>query len=108
MRVSKNGAVMAADRFFIRHPREWYMDLLTIEAWIKGRSLSDEACNLLCARLMQREQYRNQALEHMARKRGITSSQMIEEILRGTAEQLTSEEYRQMAVTDPDEESQES
>lgn len=102
MGVSKTGAVMAADRFFIRHPREWYMDLLQVEAWIKGRSLSDEACNMLCTRLMQREEYRNKALDHLARKRGITREQLVEEILKGEAQQMTAEEYRQVKSTDPE------
>jgi hypothetical protein len=101
--ISKLGARIVADRFYIRHPNEWYYDLLQVEAWIKNRSLSDEACNLLCARLMQRENYRNEALDHLARKRGITRQQLIDDILKGTAKPMSAEEYRSIEQDNPDE-----
>ena len=91
-----------AERFYIRHPQEWYYDLLKVEAWLKGRSLSDEASNLLCARLMQREEYRNKALDHLARKRGITREQLIRDILLDQAQQMSADEYKQAAAEDPD------
>lgn len=80
------------------------MDLLIVEAWIKGRSLSDEACNLLCARLMQREEYRNKALDHLAKKRGVSREQLMDSILKGTAKVITAEEYRNLedSLPEPD------
>lgn len=85
------------DRLNIRHPGEYYGDMLALEAFLKGgRSLSEEACNLLCARLMQRREIRGEMLEHLARKRGISVEALVEDILKGRAKAIEPEEYKAM------------
>lgn len=85
-----------SDRIYVRHPGEFYYDELQVEAWIKGRTVSDEASNLLGARLMQRKEYRELILSALARKRGISPEELRDGILKGTAEPMTAEEYRQI------------
>ena len=78
-------------RIQIRDPGEFYTDMLRIEAFLKGgRSLGEEACNLLCARLMQRAEIRNEMLDHLALKRGISRDELVLAILNGTAETVES------------------
>ncbi len=85
------------ERLNIRHPGEFYGDMLAIEAFLKGgRSLSEEACNLLCARLMQRREIRGEMLGHLAAKRKITVNALVDQILKGQAISLTPEEYKAM------------
>ena len=85
------------DRLNIRHPGEFYGDMLAIEAFLKGgRSLSEEACNLLCARLMQRREIRTEMLVHLARKRRVSVEALIEDILKGRAQPIEPDEYKTM------------
>ena len=78
-------------RIQIRDPGEYYTDMLKLEAFLKGgRSLGEEACNLLSARLMQRAEIRNEMLHHLAIKRGISRDDLVLAILNGTAEALDS------------------
>lgn len=75
--------------------------MLAVEAFLKGgRSLGDEACNLLCARLMQRRDIRGEMLSHLARKRRITVDALIEDILKGKAQAMTPEEFKNMPDDD--------
>jgi len=71
---------------------EIYEDALTIEAFLKNRTKSNEANSLLCSRLMARQEYRQQAISYLAWKRGVTPEEMIEQILTGKAEHLSPEE----------------
>jgi len=90
-----------AERLNIRHPGEFYGDMLAIEAFLKGgRSMSEEACNLLCARLMQRREIRGEMLTHLAKKRRISVSALMDEILKGKAQAMTPEEYKAMPDED--------
>ena len=76
-------------RIQIRDPGEFYADMLKLEAFLKGgRSLGEEACNLLCARLMQRAEVRDNMLNHLAMKRGISRDDLVLAILNGTAESV--------------------
>ncbi len=76
-------------RIQIRDPGEFYTDMLRIEAFLKGgRSLGEEACNLLCARLMQRAEIRDEMLDHLAMKRGVSREDLVLAILNGTAESV--------------------
>ncbi|MEM9093301.1 hypothetical protein D0962_37495 [Leptolyngbyaceae cyanobacterium CCMR0082] len=72
---------------------EYYNDLLVIEAWLKDRSTPAEAQSLLRSALIEREATRSEIIERLARKRGISADVLTADILAGTAEHLTSEEY---------------
>lgn len=88
-------------RIQIRDPGEFYSDMLAIEAFLKGgRSLGEEACNLLCARLMQRREIRGEMLEHLSRKRGVTVEALVDSILKGEAAQMSPEEFKAMPQED--------
>lgn len=82
-----------AKRFQIPFLGEYYNDLLAIEAWLKDRAAPTEAQNMLCSALAEREAARAAIIEHLARKRGISADALIDQILAGTAEHLTPEEY---------------
>ena len=72
---------------------EYYTDMLKLEAFIKNSSLTAQAENLLCTRLYQRTQYRNNVLEHLAWKRQISVEELKKQILTRTAIQLSQNEF---------------
>lgn len=81
------------ERLYVSPMGELYMDALKIEAWLKNRTLSNEANSLLCAALMKRDDYRNRALAELAQKRGISVEQLKAQILTDKAEIMTGSEY---------------
>ena len=85
-----------AKRFQMPFLGEYYNDLLAIEAWLKDRAAPTEAQNMLCSALTEREAARNAIIKRLARKRGISADALIDQILSGTAEHLTPEEYAAM------------
>jgi hypothetical protein len=93
---------MASDRFWVSALGEPYMDMLTIEAWLKRRTLAAEGNSLLCAKLMQRQAYREQLITELARKRGISFEQMWDDILLGRAEPLSPADYAQIKLEESD------
>ena len=64
---------------------EWYYDLLTLDSWINDRTRGQHALSLLCAKLQEREPRIKERLEYLAKKRGITSDELWQQILAGTA-----------------------
>lgn len=91
---------MASDRIQITKPGEYYMDALKIEAFLKNNTIAGEAKSLICARLMQRKEYREEMLDWVARKRGVTRQELIDAILAGEAEKLSSSELAQTKQKD--------
>lgn len=61
-----------------------YFWALTIEAWLKNRSLSEEAGSLLSAKLMEREDKRDRLLERVAIRLNMTVRDLEEAIYAGT------------------------
>jgi hypothetical protein len=91
-------------RIQIRDPGEFYADMLALEAYLKGgRSLGEEACNLLCARLMQRREIRGEMLQHLAMKRGVSADELIVTILKGEAKPISAEEFREIPAVEDEE-----
>ena len=80
---------------------EYYYDQLTIEAYLKGRSLRMEAQSLLGAILYRRRDDRAKMLAELARKRDITVEEMIDMILMGVAEEMSPDEYA-ASISDED------
>jgi hypothetical protein len=95
---------MASDRFWVSALGEPYMDMLTVEAWLKRRTLAAEGNSLLCAKLMQRQAYREQIVAELARKRGISFEQMWDDILLGRAEPISPADYAQLKQSDSESE----
>jgi hypothetical protein len=62
----------------------YYYWLLVVEAWLKNRSLSEEAGSLLSAKLMQRKPEREEMLNAIATEMGITRDELWQGIIRGT------------------------
>ncbi|MEO1742421.1 MAG: hypothetical protein AAFR99_11520 [Cyanobacteria bacterium J06629_9] len=85
---------------------EHYNDMLLIEAWIKDRSAPAEAQSLLCSALMRREAVRQEIIERLAKKRGVTPAALVQDILLGKASQLSPEEFakiqEQLAAETPE------
>ena len=80
------------DRIQISGLGEYYEDLLTLDAWINGRSKSQQANSLLCAKLMEREARIKERVQYLAEKRGITYKEMWVQILNGSAEKMQPED----------------
>ena len=84
-------------RIQIRDPGEYYSDMLKVEAYLKGgRSIGEEACNLLCARLMQRQEIRDRMLSHLALKRGMGTEALVLAILEDKVPPITDGEMTEM------------
>jgi len=75
--------------------------MLRLEAWLKSKSLANEANNLLCARLMQRKEYRAEMFEWLARKRGMSADALMLDVIAGRAKPMSQSEYAEIAI-DPD------
>lgn len=95
-KLSTNLIPMASERIYITKPGEYYMDALTIEAYLKNNTVAGEAKSLLCARLMQRKEYREEMLDWLAHKRGITRQEMIDLILSGQADKLSASDLAEL------------
>jgi len=77
-------------RYYVNIP-PYYLYILAIEAWLKGRSLPEEAGSLLCSKLGERENKRVEMLALLADRMGITPQALRDGILAGTiAPDLTS------------------
>jgi hypothetical protein len=70
-------------RYYVNIP-PYYLYMLAIEAWLKGRSLPEEAGSLLCSKLGEREGKRVEMLALLAERMGITPHALREGILAGT------------------------
>lgn len=75
-------------RFTMPRPGEYYSDLLHVDSWINGRSQGQQACSLLCAKLMEREAKIKARIEYLARKRGIDADDLWMQVLRGEAKPM--------------------
>lgn len=62
----------------------YYYWMLVVEAWLKNRSLSEEAGSLLSAKLMQRKPEREEMLTTIATEMGITRDELWRGIIHGT------------------------
>jgi hypothetical protein len=62
----------------------YYYWMLVVEAWLKNRSLSEEAGSLLSAKLMERKAHREEMLMTIATEMGITRDELWQGIIRGT------------------------
>ena len=71
---------------------EPYNDRLTVEAFLKDNTKTQEAASLLRSKLMEREAFRSKLVQELANKRGISYEEMWSQILTGKAKKMTSEE----------------
>ncbi|MCW5318928.1 hypothetical protein GTQ43_36385 [Nostoc sp. KVJ3] len=60
--------------------------MLTVDAWVNGRTKVVQAQSLLCAKLQERDKLIKERVEYLAKKRGITFDEMWEQILNNTAQ----------------------
>ncbi|MCC5662005.1 hypothetical protein LC608_34850 [Nostoc sp. XA010] len=67
---------------------EYYNDVLTVDAWVNGRTKVVQAQSLLCAKLQERDKLIKERVEYLAKKRGITFDEMWEQILNNTAQKI--------------------
>jgi hypothetical protein len=75
---------------------EFYEDLLAVDGWIAGNSIPQQGKSLLSAKLQEKESKIRGRVEYLAKKRGISSEQMWDDILTGKAEKLGADEYKEM------------
>jgi hypothetical protein len=71
---------------------EYYDDLLYIDSWINNRTKVTQAQSLLCAKLHERESRIKERVSYLAKKRGISDSDMWKMILSGKAERISADE----------------
>lgn len=71
---------------------EYYLDALKVEAFLKERSLDQEANSLLCAKLYERTEARGRMVQYLAQKRGISVEEMQRQIIAGTVQPVSTEE----------------
>jgi hypothetical protein len=64
----------------------YYFWMLVIEAWLKNRSLAEEAGSLLQAKLMERVGKRDEMLAVYAEQLKISKEELTKKILEGTIE----------------------
>lgn len=93
----------ATERQYISYVGEYYDDAWTIEAELKGRTKTNEGSSLLCAKLQERESRRNQMVQYLADKRGISFAQMWNQMLTGKYEPLSNDELAKLQEIDPTE-----
>ena len=62
--------------------------MLTVDAWVNGRTKVVQAQSLLCAKLQERDKLIKERVEYLAKKRGITFDEMWEQILNNTAQKI--------------------
>jgi len=91
------------DRQYMAFPGEYYDDALTVESVLKNRSKSQEASSLLCAKLQERKPKRDEMIQYLADKRGISFKEMWNLILGGKYEPFSSEELAKISEIDPNE-----
>ncbi|WP_414754273.1 hypothetical protein [Anabaena sp. CCY 9910] len=77
------------ERLAIPSLGEYDNDLLTVDAWVSGRTKVVQAQSLLCSQLQERDTLIRQRVEYLAKKRGISFDEMWEQILNGTAQKIT-------------------
>lgn len=80
------------DRIQVTGLGEYYDDLLTLDAWINGRSKAQQANSLLCAKLMERETRIKERVRYLAGKRRISTEEMWVRILNGSEDKIQPEE----------------
>ena len=81
---------MAGTRPRLQLPKlgEYYDDLLTIDAWICGRTKAAQGQALLYSTLLEREQLMKEKIDYLAKKRGVSPDELWKGILLGEAEEL--------------------
>ncbi|NJL55532.1 hypothetical protein HC928_10295 [bacterium] len=72
---------------------EDYLDLLTIDAALAGKSLANQATSILQARLMAKRELIEERVRELARKREISYEQMLDMLKAGLYKKLTPQEY---------------
>jgi hypothetical protein len=82
---------------------EYYNDLLTVDAWVNGRTKVVQAQSLLCAKLQERDKLIRERVVYLAKKRGIAFDEMWTEILNGTAQKMIPGEGEGLEYTPADE-----
>jgi len=80
------------ERLVIAPIGEFYNDLLIVDSWIRDTTKSQQASNLVCARLQEREQRIKERIEYLAKKRGITPDELWIQILKGNAKKIDADE----------------
>lgn len=80
------------ERFSIAAIGEYYRDILEVDAWVNARTASTQATSLLCAKLQEREPRVRERVAYLAQKRGISTDEMWNQILKGTAVKLAPSE----------------
>ncbi len=72
------------ERQYIAYLGEYYSDCLTVEAALKGRPRTAEGASLLSAKLQERAERRDQMVQYLANKRGITFDEMWQQLISGS------------------------
>jgi hypothetical protein len=81
---------------------EFYEDLLRVDAFLANNSLAAQGKSLLQSYLGQKESKIKERVAYLARKRNISTEELWQQIQAGTAQQMTKEEYADLAENQQD------
>jgi hypothetical protein len=84
MKITENS--MAKFKRIMIQLGEYYQDMLTLDAFIAGRTPSAQAGSLLGAKLQEREPKIKERLQYLANKRGVTVEELTASILNGSTD----------------------
>ena len=85
------------ERIYISNIGEYFDDCLTIEATLNNRTRSAELASLASERLMQKKNTREELVQYLADKRGISFEEMWQLILAGEYKPLSTEETKSLS-----------
>lgn len=88
------------DRTVLAPLGEWYEDLLSADATINARSMSQQGSSLLCAKLQERYPVIKERIEYLANKRGISYDECWKLAVTGRLDKITPEEWVNMPNND--------
>lgn len=80
------------ERFRLSPLSEFYEDLLTVDAFLARNPIGTQGKSLLQAKLQEKEAKIRERVAYLARKRGIPSDEMWQQILDGAAQHLSRNE----------------
>ena len=81
---------------------EFFLDLLTVDAALHGRSPAQQASTLACEQLSENQTQIRQMVEYLASKRGLSFDDLWLQFLQGRYQKMTDEELAELrSLTSP-------
>lgn len=88
------------DRITIPVLGEWHSDYLVVDAALQGRTAGQQFQWLGCSALESREDQIRARVAYLASKRGISTDELWQQMVTGTYEKLTPEEWADLSAAE--------